>query len=140
MAAAAGQANRRITPSANPPYVLFKRAARSLGVSTRVAAPHLKPLGSSLLNAAGSMGMNLLKFVIAVIISGFRFGVCCARPRAATPPPRRYRFADERIARWPVPASQQSYAGVLYAATSFRALAKAGATSAMKRAISSLTC
>jgi len=29
---------------------------------------------------------------------------------------------------------------VLYAAASFRALAKAGATSAMKRAISSLTC
>src|SRR5262249_21416924 len=35
------------------------------------AAPHLKPLGSSLLNAAGSIGINLLKFIIAVIISGF---------------------------------------------------------------------
>jgi len=37
------------------------------------AAPHLKPLGSSLLNAAGSMGINLLKFIIAVVISGFLF-------------------------------------------------------------------
>jgi predicted PurR-regulated permease PerM len=35
------------------------------------AAPHLKPLGSSLLSAAGSMGINLLKFIIAVVISGF---------------------------------------------------------------------
>jgi len=35
------------------------------------AAPHLKPLGSSLLNAAGSIGINLLKFIIAVGISGF---------------------------------------------------------------------
>jgi predicted PurR-regulated permease PerM len=35
------------------------------------AAPHLKPLGSSLLNAAGSIGINLLKFIIAVVISGF---------------------------------------------------------------------
>jgi predicted PurR-regulated permease PerM len=37
------------------------------------AAPHLKPLGTSLLNAAGSMGINLLKFIIAVVISGFLF-------------------------------------------------------------------
>jgi predicted PurR-regulated permease PerM len=35
------------------------------------AAPHLKPVGSSLLSAAGSMGINLLKFIIAVVISGF---------------------------------------------------------------------
>jgi hypothetical protein len=35
------------------------------------AAPHLKPLGSTLLTAAGSMGINLLKFIIAVVISGF---------------------------------------------------------------------
>src|SRR5215467_9942344 len=37
------------------------------------AAPHLKPLGSSLLTAAGSMGINLLKFIIAVVVSGFLF-------------------------------------------------------------------
>jgi predicted PurR-regulated permease PerM len=35
------------------------------------AAPYLKPLGSTLLNAAGSMGINLLKFIIAVVAAGF---------------------------------------------------------------------
>jgi predicted PurR-regulated permease PerM len=35
------------------------------------AAPHLKPLGSSLLSAAGSIGLGLLKFIVAIIISGF---------------------------------------------------------------------
>src|SRR5262249_44282143 len=35
------------------------------------AAPHLKPLGTSLLNAAGSVGINLLKFTVALVISGF---------------------------------------------------------------------
>jgi predicted PurR-regulated permease PerM len=34
-------------------------------------APHLKPLGTTLLNAAGSVGINLLKFIIALVISGF---------------------------------------------------------------------
>ena len=37
------------------------------------AAPYLKPLGSRLLNAAGNVGTNLLKFIIAVAISGFLF-------------------------------------------------------------------
>jgi len=35
------------------------------------AAPHLKPLGSSLLSAAGSVSINLLKFIVATVISGF---------------------------------------------------------------------
>jgi len=46
-------------------------ASTNLRVLVVEAAPHLKPLGSSLLNAAGSMGINLLKFIIAVVISGF---------------------------------------------------------------------
>ena len=37
------------------------------------AAPHLKPLGTTLLTTAGSMSINLLKFIIAVVISGFLF-------------------------------------------------------------------
>src|SRR5262249_56641609 len=36
-------------------------------------APHFKPLGASLLNAAGSIGIGLLKFVVALAISGFLF-------------------------------------------------------------------
>jgi predicted PurR-regulated permease PerM len=35
------------------------------------AGPYLKPIGSTLLNAAGSMGINLLKFIIAVVVAGF---------------------------------------------------------------------
>jgi predicted PurR-regulated permease PerM len=35
------------------------------------AAPQLKPLGSRFLNAAGSMGINLLKFILGAAISGF---------------------------------------------------------------------
>ena len=34
-------------------------------------APHLKPVGTSLLSAAGSVGINLLKFIIALGIAGF---------------------------------------------------------------------
>jgi predicted PurR-regulated permease PerM len=34
-------------------------------------APHFKPLGTSLLIAAGSVGTNLLKFIVALVISGF---------------------------------------------------------------------
>jgi predicted PurR-regulated permease PerM len=37
------------------------------------AAPHLKPLGTTLLTTAGSMSINLFKFIIAVVISGFLF-------------------------------------------------------------------
>src|SRR5262249_47103914 len=37
------------------------------------AAPYLKPLGTTLLTTAGSVSINLLKFIIAVVISGFLF-------------------------------------------------------------------
>jgi len=35
------------------------------------ATPQLKPLGARLLSAAGSLGINLVEFVVAVAISGF---------------------------------------------------------------------
>ena len=34
-------------------------------------APHFKPLGASLLIAAGSVGITLLKFIVALVVSGF---------------------------------------------------------------------
>ena len=37
------------------------------------AVPYLKPVGTTLLNAAGSVGINLLKFTLALVISGFLF-------------------------------------------------------------------
>jgi predicted PurR-regulated permease PerM len=54
-------------------YESWLLASTNLRALVVEAAPHLKPLGSSLLNAAGSMGINLLKFIIAVVISGFLF-------------------------------------------------------------------
>jgi predicted PurR-regulated permease PerM len=52
-------------------YESWLLASTNLRALVIEAAPHLKPLGSSLLNAAGSIGINLLKFVTAVVISGF---------------------------------------------------------------------
>jgi predicted PurR-regulated permease PerM len=52
-------------------YENWLLASSNLRALVIEAAPHLKPLGSSLLNAAGSIGINLLKFIIAVVISGF---------------------------------------------------------------------
>lgn len=36
-------------------------------------SPHLKPYGASILAAAGGVGIGIVKFVIAVVISGFLF-------------------------------------------------------------------
>ena len=52
-------------------YESWLLASTNLRALVIEAAPHLKPLGSSLLNAAGSIGINLLKFIVAVVISGF---------------------------------------------------------------------
>src|SRR5215468_8632280 len=52
-------------------YESWLLASTNLRALVVEAAPHLKPLGSSLLNAAGSIGINLPKFIIAVVISGF---------------------------------------------------------------------
>jgi predicted PurR-regulated permease PerM len=52
-------------------YESWVLASTNLRAIVIEVAPYLKPLGSSLLNAAGSMGINLLKFIGAVIISGF---------------------------------------------------------------------
>src|SRR5262245_24501075 len=43
-------------------YESWLLASTNLRALVVEAAPHLKPLGSSLLNAAGSIGINLLKF------------------------------------------------------------------------------
>jgi predicted PurR-regulated permease PerM len=52
-------------------YEIWLLASTNLRAVLVEAAPHLKPLGSSLLNAAGSVGINLLKFSVALVISGF---------------------------------------------------------------------
>jgi predicted PurR-regulated permease PerM len=54
-------------------YDSWLLASTNLRALVVEAAPHLKPLGTTLLTAAGSMTINLLKFIIAVVISGFLF-------------------------------------------------------------------
>src|SRR5262249_61928564 len=52
-------------------YEIWLLASTNLRAVLLEAAPHLKPLGTTLLNAAGSVGINLLKFFVALVISGF---------------------------------------------------------------------
>jgi predicted PurR-regulated permease PerM len=52
-------------------YKTWQLASTNLKELLVAAAPWLKPLGSSLLGVAGSAGIDLLKFIVAALISGF---------------------------------------------------------------------
>jgi predicted PurR-regulated permease PerM len=52
-------------------YAVWQLASTNLTELLIQAAPQLKPLGSRLLSTAGSVGINLLKFILAAAISGF---------------------------------------------------------------------
>jgi predicted PurR-regulated permease PerM len=52
-------------------YEIWQLASTNLRGLLVEAAPQLKPLGGKLLNAAGNLGLNLLKFILAAVISGF---------------------------------------------------------------------
>lgn len=54
-------------------YQFWQLASTNLRELLAEIAPQLKPLSSRLLRAAGSVGLNLLKFIVAVVISGFLF-------------------------------------------------------------------
>jgi predicted PurR-regulated permease PerM len=54
-------------------FETWQLASTNLQALVVEAAPHLKPLGTHLLAAAGSVGINLLKFTISLVISGFLF-------------------------------------------------------------------
>ena len=54
-------------------YEMWLLASTNLRALIIEVAPHFKPLGTSLLIAAGSVGINLLKFIVALVISGFLF-------------------------------------------------------------------
>ena len=54
-------------------YEMWQLASTNARTLLIKAAPHLTPLGSRLLNAAGTVGINLLKFIVAAVISGFLF-------------------------------------------------------------------
>ena len=54
-------------------YESWQLASTNLRGLLLEVAPQLKPIGSIFLNAAGSVGVNLLKFIVAAAISGFLF-------------------------------------------------------------------
>jgi predicted PurR-regulated permease PerM len=54
-------------------YDTWQLASSNLRAVLVEVAPRLKPLGTGVLAAAGSAGINLLKFILATIISGFLF-------------------------------------------------------------------
>ena len=57
----------------NYTYETWQLASTNLREMLAQAAPRLKPLGAGVLAAAGSVGVNLFKFILATIISGFLF-------------------------------------------------------------------
>jgi predicted PurR-regulated permease PerM len=57
----------------NKAYETWDLASTNLRALLTQAVPYLKPVGGTLLGAAGSFGVNLLKFIAATIISGFLF-------------------------------------------------------------------
>ena len=57
----------------NHVYEMWQLASTNLREVLVQAAPQLKPLGAGVLAAAGSVGVNLFKFILATIISGFLF-------------------------------------------------------------------
>jgi predicted PurR-regulated permease PerM len=57
----------------NKAYETWDLASTNLRALLTQAVPYLKPVGGTLLGAAGGFGINLLKFIVATIISGFLF-------------------------------------------------------------------
>jgi predicted PurR-regulated permease PerM len=54
-----------------PLFQFWELASTNLTAALVKAAPHLKPLGATLLGAAGSVGVAVLQFFASVIIAGF---------------------------------------------------------------------
>lgn len=52
-------------------FQFWELASTNLRAALVNVAPHLRPLGSSLLGAAGSAGAGVLQFLVSVIIAGF---------------------------------------------------------------------
>ncbi|HMH98176.1 MAG TPA: AI-2E family transporter, partial [Bradyrhizobium sp.] len=54
-----------------PLFQFWELASRNLKAALVTVAPYLRPLGSTLLGAAGSVGAAILQFLASVIIAGF---------------------------------------------------------------------
>jgi len=56
-----------------PLFQFWELASTNLSAALVKIAPHLKPLGGTLLGAAGNVGTAILQFLASVIIAGFLF-------------------------------------------------------------------
>ena len=54
-------------------YQFWELASSNLSAALAKIAPHLKPIGSSLLNIATGAGTGAVKFFIAIIVAGFLY-------------------------------------------------------------------
>jgi len=54
-----------------PIFQFWELASSNLSAALVKVAPHLKPIGSTLLGAAGSIGIAILQFLASVILAGF---------------------------------------------------------------------
>lgn len=54
-------------------YQFWSLASTNLTAAFSQLSPQLKPLASGFLSVAGSAGINLLQFIVAVVVSGFLF-------------------------------------------------------------------
>jgi predicted PurR-regulated permease PerM len=54
-------------------YDLWALAATNIKALLTQIAPTLKPIGSKLLGVAGSVGLSLVEFVVAIVIAGFLY-------------------------------------------------------------------
>jgi predicted PurR-regulated permease PerM len=56
-----------------PIYQFWALASGNLGAALAKTLPHLRPLGSAMLSVAADAGTGVIKFLIAVIITGFLY-------------------------------------------------------------------
>ena len=54
-------------------YDLWEQASTNVRALLVQATPYLKPFGGKLLAAAGGLGVDMLRFILAIVISGFLF-------------------------------------------------------------------
>jgi predicted PurR-regulated permease PerM len=54
-------------------YSLWEQASTNLSAALRQFAPHLKPLAGTMLGLAGDAGVGTVKFLLAVVLTGFLF-------------------------------------------------------------------
>jgi predicted PurR-regulated permease PerM len=76
-----------------PLFQFWELASTNLSAALVKVAPHLKPLGSTLIGAAGSIGTAILQFVASVIIAGFLFSPGPSLVEAVAP------FLHRRVSR-----------------------------------------